>query len=346
MKALVYEDVPKLRVDNLPEPAIEEQTDAIVRITTAAICGSDLHFYHGKAPLMQGDQIGHEGAGEVEEVGSEVEGVSPGDRVVVAFNIVCGHCWFCRRGQNSLCEDFRNLGAGMVGGNLGGTQAERLRVPNASVNLLRIPDGMEDERALFVGDILTTGYYGAAISGIADGDTVAVIGAGPVGFFSAQAARLQGASQVQVLDLEPDRLQLMERIGFVPINVAGRNAQSAVSEMTGNRGADVVLEAVGSPRAFETAQDVVRSGGTIAVVGMYVSETTELQLGVAWTRMLRYVFAGIAPIHAWWEEALRAVSDGRIDPLPIISHTLPLDEAPKGYELFDRREATKVILKP
>ena len=346
MKALVYEDVGKLRIDDLPDPAVEEPTDAVVRITTAAICGSDLHFFHGKAPLMEGDPIGHEGVGVVEEVGPEVEKVSPGDRVVVAFNIVCGRCWFCRRGQNSLCVEFRNLGAGMFGGNLGGTQAERLRVPYASVNLLPIPEGMEDERALFVGDILTTGYYGAAISGIAEGDTVAVIGAGPVGFFAAQAARLQGASQVQVLDVQPDRLELMERMGFVPINVEERNAHTAVCGFTDDRGADVVIEAVGSPEAFETAQDVVRSGGTVAVLGMYVSETTELQLGVSWSRMLRYVFAGIAPIHAWWEEAMRAVADGRIDPLPIISHTLPLEEAPNGYELYDRREATKVILKP
>jgi threonine dehydrogenase-like Zn-dependent dehydrogenase len=346
VKALVYEDVGKLRVDDVPEPAIEEPTDVVVRITTAAICGSDLHFYHGKAPLLEGDRIGHEGVGVVEEVGPEVDRFSTGDRVVVAFNIVCGWCWFCRRGQNSLCEEFRNLGAGIFGGDLGGTQAERLRVPYASVNLLRIPEGMEDERALFVGDILTTGYYGAAISGIADGDTVAVIGAGPVGFFAAQAARLQGASQVQVLDLDPQRLELMERMGFVAINVEERNAHAAVCGLTDDRGADVVIEAVGSPKAFETAHDVVRSGGTIAVLGMYVSETAELQLGVSWSRMLRYVFAGIAPVHAWWEEAMRAVADGRLDPLPIISHTLPLEEAPKGYELFDRREATKVVLKP
>ena len=346
MKAVVYEDVGKLRVDDVPEPRIEDPGDAVIRITTAAICGSDLHFYHGKAPLLEGDLIGHEGVGVVEEVGPDVDGVGPGDRVVVAFNIVCGRCWFCRRGQTSLCEEFRNLGAGLVGGSLGGTQAERLRVPNASANLLRVPDGMEDERALFLGDILTTGYYGAAISGIADGDTVAVVGAGPVGFFAAQAARLQGASQVQVLDLDPARLELIERMGFVPVNVSERNAHSAVCDFTEDRGADVVIEAVGTTEAFQTAQDVVRSGGTIAVVGMYVSETTELQLGVAWTRMLRYVFAGIAPVHAWWEEAMRAVTDGRIDPLPIISHTLPLAEAPKGYELFDRREATKVVLKP
>jgi threonine dehydrogenase-like Zn-dependent dehydrogenase len=346
VKALVYEDIGKLRIEDVPEPSIEEPSDAVVRITTAAICGSDLHFYHGKAPLLEGDPIGHEGVGVVEEVGPDVEGFSSGDRVVVAFNIVCGRCWFCLRGMNSLCVEFRNLGAGMVGGDLGGTQAERLRVPYASVNLLRIPENMEDERALFVGDILTTGYYGAAIAGIADGDAVSVVGAGPVGFFAAQAARLQGASQVQAIDRDPQRLELMERMGFVPINVDDRNAHAAVCGLTDDRGADVVIEAVGSLKAFETAHDVVRSGGTITVLGMYVSETTELQLGVSWTRMLRYVFAGIAPVHAWWEEAMRAVADGRIDPLPIISHTLPLEEAPKGYELFDRREATKVVLKP
>jgi threonine dehydrogenase-like Zn-dependent dehydrogenase len=346
MRGVVYEDVGKIRVDDLPDPRIEEPTDAIVRITASAICGSDLHFFHGKAPLLPGDALGHEAVGVIEEVGPEVRGFAAGDRVVVAFDIVCGECWYCRRGQHALCEHFRNLGAGTFGGDLGGAQAERLRVPSATHNLLKVPEGMEDERALFVGDILTTGVYGAAIAGIRPGDTVAVVGAGPVGFFAAQAAGLHDPGRVAVLDLEPDRLALVERMGFTPVNVKERNPQSALAELTEGRGADVVIEAVGAVPAFETALDVVRSGGTVAIVGMYVSETIEFQLGVAWTRSLRFVFGGIAPIHAWWEEALRAVTEGRIDPLPIISHTLPLDEAPKGYELFDRREATKVVLRP
>jgi threonine dehydrogenase-like Zn-dependent dehydrogenase len=346
MRGVVYEDVRKVRVGDLPEPAIEESTDAVVRITTAAICGSDLHFYTGKAPLLPGDPLGHEAVGVVEEVGSEVAGVAPGDRVVVAFDIVCGECWFCARGQHSLCVDFRNLGAGTFGGNLGGAQAERLRVPNAEHNLLKIPEGMEDERALFVGDILTTGVYGASIAGISPGDTVAVIGAGPVGFFAAQAARLHDPAQVAVLDMQEDRLAILNRMGFTTINVRERNTQSAMFELTDGRGADVVIEAVGAVPAFETAVEVVRSGGTVCVIGMYVSETTELQLGVAWTRMLRFVFGGICPIHAYWKDAMAAVAEGRIDPLPIISHTLPLEDAPKGYELFEGREATKVLLKP
>jgi threonine dehydrogenase-like Zn-dependent dehydrogenase len=346
VRAVVFEDVGRVRVDDLPDPRIEDPTDAVVRVSTSAICGSDLHFFHGKAPLLPGEPLGHEAVGVIEELGPEVRGLASGDRVVVAFDIVCGRCWFCRRGQHALCEDFRSLGAGTFGGNLGGAQAELLRVPGAAHNLLKVPSGMEDERALFVGDVLTTGVYGAAIAGIQSGDTVAVIGAGPVGVFAAQAARLHDPGLVAVLDLQPDRLEVLERMGFDAIDVNERNPQTALAELTEGRGADVVIEAVGAVPGFETALDVVRSGGTVCILGMYVSETIELQLGVAWTRALRFVFGGICPVHAWWDEAMRAVAEGAIDPLPIISHTLSLSDAPKGYELFDRREATKVVLKP
>jgi threonine dehydrogenase-like Zn-dependent dehydrogenase len=346
MRAVVYEDVEKVRVDDVPDPVVEEPGDALVRVTMSAICGSDLHFYHGKAPLIPGEQIGHEGVGVVQEVGDGVSKFRPGDRVVLSFNAVCGECWFCTHGQHSLCDDFKNLGAGMAAGGLGGTQAELVRMPGADLNLLRVPEGMEDERALFVGDILTTGVYGAAIAGIQPGDTVAVIGAGPVGFFAAQAARLHDPAQVLVLDMMEDRLGLVEKAGATPINVKEKNAETAVSALTEGRGADVVIEAVGAVPAFQSAVDVVRRGGTICVVGMYVTESTELQLGISWFRQLKIVFSGVCPIHAWWDRAIQAVADGTIDPLPIISHRLSLDEAPKGYELFDKREATKVVLTP
>jgi len=346
VKAVVFEEVEKVRVGDVPDPVIEDPHDAVVRVTTAAICGSDLHFYHGKAPLSAGETMGHEAVGVVEAVGPDVERFGPGDRVVMAFDIVCGHCWFCLHGQTSLCEDFRTLGIGAFGGSLGGAQAEKVRVPFADVNLLAIPDGMQDERALFVGDILTTGYYGTAIAGIQPQDTVAVVGAGPVGFFCIQSAALHGAKDVLALDMEPDRLALAQKMGAIPINVTERNPQMAVSELTEGRGADVVIEAVGSQAAFETAVDVVRRGGAISVVGMYVGETTEIALGFYWSRALRVQFAGICPIHAWWDRAMDAVQAGRIDPLPIISHVLPLSEAVRGYELFDSRQATKVVLKP
>ena len=162
MRAVIYEDVEKVRVDDVPDPVVEEPGDALIRVTMSAICGSDLHFYHGKAPLIPGEQIGHEGVGVIEEVGDGVSKFRPGDRVVLSFNAVCGECWFCTHGQHSLCDDFKNLGAGMAAGGLGGTQAELVRMPGADLNLLKVPEGMDDERALFVGDILTTGVYGAA----------------------------------------------------------------------------------------------------------------------------------------------------------------------------------------
>jgi threonine dehydrogenase-like Zn-dependent dehydrogenase len=346
MRAVVYQDVRRVTVGDVPDPIIQDPHDALIRITKAAICGSDLHFYTGKAPLSPGDTIGHEAVGVVEEVGPEVERFRPGDRVVLAFDVVCGHCWYCRQGQTSLCEDFRNLGAGPFGGGLGGAQAERIRMPYADVNLLGIPDEMDDEHALFVGDILTTGYYGTAIAGIQPLDTVAVVGAGPVGFFCVQAAFLHGAKQVLALDMEPDRLALAEQVGAVPVNVKERNPQMASSDLTEGRGPDVVIEAVGTVPAFETAVEIVRRGGTVSVVGMFVVESTEIALGVYWSRALRIQFAGICPIHAWWDRAMAAVQAERIDPLPIISHRLPLSEAPEGYELFESRRATKVVLTP
>ena len=335
-----------MAVTDVADPTILEPDDAVVRVTASAICGTDLHFFHGKAPLMPGDQIGHEGVGVVEEVGPDVTRVRPGDRVVVAFQNVCGGCWYCRAGQSSLCEEWRNLGAGPFGGSLGGTQAELLRVPHADANLLPIPDDVEDERALFVGDILTTGVYAAGIAEIRPEDTVAVVGAGPVGHFCVQAALRHGPRRVIALDFDQGRLDLAASVGAAPVNARERHPQMAVSEATEGRGADVVIEAVGDPSAFRTAVEVVRSGGRVIVAGMFVSEVEEIPLGVYWTRMLTIRFAGICPVQAWWEEAMAAVRAGEIDPLPIVSHRLALEEAPKGYELFSRREATKVVLLP
>jgi len=346
MRAVVYEGIGKVSVTEVPDPALQDPSDAIVRVTTAAICGSDLHFFHGKAPLEPGETIGHEAVGVIEAIGPDVERFRPGQRVVVAFDIACGHCWFCRNGQTQLCEDFRSLGAGIFGGGLGGAQAELVRIPFADINLLAVPEGMDDEHALFVGDILTTGYYAAGIAGIREGDTVAVVGVGPVGFFCVQGARLHGAAEVLALDTEPDRLLLAQKAGAVPVNVGERHALMAVHELTGGRGADVVIEAVGTPAAFESAVDVVRRGGAVVVVGMYTSETVEIPIGIWWTRALTVRFAGICPIHAWWERAMAEVEAGRIDPRPIISHRMPLQEAARGYELFDAHDATKVLLLP
>jgi threonine dehydrogenase-like Zn-dependent dehydrogenase len=346
MRSVVFEGIGVVAVRELPDAVVQEPADAVVRVHVAAICGSDLHFLHGKAPLEPGEAIGHEAVGVVESVGPLVERFAPGDRVVAAFDIACGRCWFCRNRQTQLCEEFRMLGAGIFGGGLGGAQAELVRVPFADTNLLAVPDDLDDERALFLGDVLTTGYYGAALSAIREGEVVAVVGAGPVGFFCAQAARTHGAAEVIVLDREADRLALAAKVGSIPVDVRERHPQMAVAERTAGRGADVVIEAVGHPDALQTAVDVARRGGAVTIVGMYTGESLEVPAGVWWTRALQIRFAGICPVHAWWEAAMGEVRAGRIDPVPIISHRLPLEEAPRGYELFDSHAASKVVLTP
>jgi alcohol dehydrogenase len=346
MRAVVFDDVGSVRVAEIPDAVVEEPGDAVVRVTRSAICGSDLHFFHGKTPVTVGDSLGHEAVGVVASVGPAVERFVPGDRVVVAFNIACGACWFCRRSQTQLCEDFRNLGAGVFGGSLGGAQAELVRIPAADVNLLEVPEGLDDERALFVGDILTTGYYGASLGAAGPHDVVAVVGAGPVGFFCIQSSLALGAGRVLALDREPARLALAERAGAEPVDLRSRHPATATAEATGGRGADVVIDAVGSVPAFESAVDIVRRGGRVVVLGVYAGESIELQLGVYWARALDLRFAGITPVHAWWERAMDALVRGDLDPVPVISHRLALTEAAEGYELFARHEATKVLLVP
>ena len=346
MRAVAFEGIGRVAVREVADPRLEEPSDALVRVTASAICGSDLHFLSGKAPIEPGETLGHEAVGVVEAVGDEVVRFSPGDRVVVAFDIVCGRCWFCRRGQTQLCDEFRNLGAGAFGGGLAGAQAERLRVPVADVNLLAVPDGVDDEHALFVGDVLTTGYYAASIAEPESGDSVAVVGCGPVGYACIVSLLAAGVGHVLALDRDPARLALAASAGADPVDIRTCDPQMAVADATQDRGADVVIEAVGRPEAFETAIGAVRRGGTVVVVGMYAGESTEIQLGVYWARALRIVFAGICPIHAWWERSMSEVASGRIDLAAMVSHRLPLERAAEGYALFDSQEATKVVLRP
>jgi threonine dehydrogenase-like Zn-dependent dehydrogenase len=346
VRAVVFQEIGKVRVADVPDAAVEEPDDAVLRVTRSAICGSDLHFFNGKAPISSGEGIGHEAVGVVGAVGPAVKRFAVGERAVVSFDIACGRCWFCARGETHLCENFRNLGAGAFGGGLPGAQAELVRVPVADVNLLHVPDGVDDERALFVGDTLTTGYYAASLGEIGPDTVVAVIGCGPVGYLCIQAAIALGAGRVVALDRDPGRLALAGVAGALAVDVRAHNPVMALSDVTDGRGADVVLEAVGSPEAYETAVDVARRGGRVVVVGMYAGETVEIQLGVYWARGLDVRFAGLCPVHSWWDRAMAEVVAGRIDPLPIVSHRLPLEEAPRGYELFASHEASKVLLLP
>ena len=280
------------------------------------------------------------------EVGTGVSRFRPGDRVAIAFDNVCGECWYCRRGETAMCGSLRNLGLGAAAGDLRGTQAEAVRVPRADYNLLAVPDDVDDERALFVGDVLTTGYYGVALAGVEAGEGVAVVGCGPVGYFAVQAARSMGADPVIAVDPVEDRRELARRAGAVPVDPATADTKRAVRDATEGRGADVAVEAVGSLGAFATARAAIRRGGRVSVVGLFGDETLEVPMDEYWLRAVKLLFAGVCPVHAWWDRTMEAVRAGSIDPVPLISHRLPLDEAPAGYDLFARHEATKVVLVP
>jgi threonine dehydrogenase-like Zn-dependent dehydrogenase len=346
MRAVVFDDIGVVRVADVADPAVQRPTDALIRVERSAICGSDLHFFHGRTPIDPGGVLGHEATGTVEAVGEAVASVRPGDRVVASFHVACGRCWFCARGQTALCEDHAILGAGPFGGDLPGAQAERVRIPSADVNLLRIPDAVDDDRAVFVGDVLTTGVYAASIAEAAPDDAVAVIGMGPVGYCTVQALHALGVERVFAIDLDHDRLALAAEAGATTIDASAANPEMALARATGDRGADVVIDAVGAPDVYESALGIARRGGRVVVVGTYAGEIVDVQLGVYWARALDVRFAGLCPVHAYWEQAMKLLADGRVDPLPVVSHRLPLEEAPKGYELFDRREATKVLLRP
>jgi threonine dehydrogenase-like Zn-dependent dehydrogenase len=284
--------------------------------------------------------------GVIEEVGPEVSRFRVGDRVAIPFDNVCGTCWYCAHGESSLCSGLRNLGLGAAGGGLGGMQAEAVRVPRADHNLLAIPDDVDDDRALFVGDVLTTGWYATALAAPKPGESVAVVGCGPVGYFAVLAAMALGVHPVVGIDLVPSRLDLVRAAGGVGIDPSAGDVKAAVREVTEGRGVDVAVEAVGGLPAFETARAVVRRGGRISVIGVYGDEVLPVGVREYWTRGLKLLFGGICPVQGWWERTMRAVRSGEVDPIPLISHRLPLDDAVRGYELFQRREATKVVLAP
>ncbi|MDQ6692195.1 MAG: alcohol dehydrogenase catalytic domain-containing protein, partial [Candidatus Dormibacteraeota bacterium] len=273
MRALTFQGPRTVRVDELPRPSLQGPDDALVKVSTTAICGSDLHLYHERIPIQAGAVLGHEFAGTIVEIGENVRRFKPGDRVVACFFSFCGHCVNCRRGWFSQCEVKGVFGYGQSFGNLGGGQAEYCLVPHANHTLELIPEAVSDEQALFVGDILATGYFGADRARIRPGDTVAVVGAGPVGLMAVMSAQLFGASQVYAIDMVPDRLALATELGAIPVNPAEGNAAKQVKALTRGQGTDCSIECVGLSATIETAIYSVRPGGTVSVVG--VPETLE-----------------------------------------------------------------------
>ncbi len=346
MKAASYQGEKAVKVIDVPKPSIRSSRDALIRITLGAICGSDLHIYHGNVPFSPGELIGHEFVGVVEEVGPEVQRFKPGDRVVSAFYTSCGVCALCRKGWFSQCAHKGTFGFGEAyGGGLGGAQAEFVVVPHADHTMEPIPAGMSDEQAIFVGDILSTGFFAAERAEIRPGDAVAVIGAGPVGLMATMCAQLFGPAKVFVVDMVEARLEIAQQLGGIPINAGQVNPIEAIDALTGDLGADSSIEAVGAAASVDTAIRCVRGGGTISMVGVPSQYTGDFPYYPMWEKSLTFR-SGVCNVREYMRPLLDLIAAGRLKPETIISHRMKLDDVEEAYRMFDAREATKIVLTP
>ncbi len=351
MKAAVNHGLKDVRVEEVPDPKILAPTDAIVRITKGGICGSDLHIYRGHFQLKEGDVLGHEFVGRVEEVGSEVRSVKRGDKVIGPFWVSCGDCHFCQIGLNTSCLHGGCFGFGNLLGVEEGCQAEYVRVPLADGTLYKAPEGLSDdshdEKLLFLGDNISTGYHGAVCGRIKPGDTVVVLGDGAVGLFATYAATLFGPSRVITVGHHDYRLEVAKRYGAdVALNSLDEDPIAKVKEFTDGLGANVVIECVGTGDALQQCFEAVRPGGTVSILGLFFEPAT-INMTDFFLRNLT-LRGGVAPSRAYIPTLLPHIESGKLDPTLVISHTLPLEETPKGYELMDGRTANaiKVVLSP
>lgn len=373
MKALVYEGPYDIRVEEKERPSIEQPDDIILRVTTTAICGSDLHLYHGKVEAAEPGQIlGHEFMGIVDEAGPDVTEVSVGDRVVIPFNICCGRCWYCRNQLWSQCD--RSNPKGKVGAAFGygeelggydGGQAEYVRVPFANVMAMKVPDALKDEDVIFLSDILPTGYFGTDLARVAPGDNVAVFGAGPVGYFAVMSAFLRGAARVFSIDRWPDRLNLTRELGAEIINFEKADPVESIMDATDGKGA-ICIDAVGfeaigpsaRPQSNDKANEPVnptqvltwisqagRKFSCVGIPGVYTTNLDNFPMANFFNRELQ-LHMGQCPVMRYEPRLLHLIECHRIDPKKLISHTLSLEEGPQAYDIFNKKEATKIVLKP
>lgn len=379
MRALRWHGEEDVRVDEVPDPELQESTDAIIEITATAICGSDLHLYDGHVPTMEeGDILGHEPMGEVIEVGSDVQTLEEGDRVVVPFTISCGSCWFCEQDLYSLCDDSNpnaeiareNMGqspAGLFGyshmlGGYDGGQAEKLRVPYADVGPIKVDSDLPDEQVLFLSDIFPTGYMAAENADISQGDTVAVWGCGPVGQFAIQSAEMLGADEVVAIDRVPERLDMArEHSGAEVIDYEDVDVYDRLMDMTDGRGPDGCIDAVGSeahglegnyqgtdrPYVLQQAVKSCRKGGTLSIPGVYVDQMDDFPIGPLMNKALT-VNTGQTHVQRYLDPLLERIEEGDIDPSFVITHQEPLEKGPELYQTFRDKEddCIKVMLTP
>src|SRR4051812_31491728 len=344
MRAVTFQAPGEVTVEERPEPELLDRRDAIVRIEATGVCGSDLHIYHGRVQIEPGFTIGHEYVGSVVEVGEGVSRVAVGDRVLGCFHTACGECWFCRRGLFHRCLHSRTFGHGATLGSLQGTQAEMALVPNADLVLRKVPEGMSSDVALFAGDVMGTGFHAVAASGMRPGDVVAVLGLGPVGLCAVQAARASGAAHVIAVDTVAERLDIAGSFGAEPVHLTDEDPKAAVGAATEGRGADVVIDAVGDPRALETAIRLTRACGSVQCIGVY-AERAEVHMGLLWLKAIT-LRGGQANVIAHVDPVLAMLAEGVLDPSPLVTRHMPLDEAAEAYAVYDRREALKIILTP
>jgi threonine dehydrogenase-like Zn-dependent dehydrogenase len=388
MKANCWYGKHDVRVVDVEEPKIINRQDAIVKISATAICGSDLHLYNGFVPTLEkGDILGHEFMGEVVDVGPGVTQLRQGDRVVVAFPISCGNCFFCQQELFSLCENsnpnawmaqklFGQSPAGLYGythmlGGFAGGQAEYARVPFADVGTIKIPAELSDEQVLFLSDIFPTGYMAAENCNIQPGDTVAVWGCGPVGQFAIRSAFLLGAEQVFAIDRFPERLRMAENGGAETINYESNHVRDTLLEKTGGLGPDSCIDAVGleahvpgvigaydrakqavmlesdRPHVFRQAILACRKGGTVSVPGVYGGFDDKIPLGALMNKGLT-IKSGQTHVQHYMRPLLEKIQNGEIDPSFVVTHSMSLEDAPYGYEMFLNKQdgCTKIVLKP
>jgi threonine dehydrogenase-like Zn-dependent dehydrogenase len=388
MKALTWQAKGKVQIDNVPDPKIVNPRDSIIQITSTCICGSDLHIYDGFMPALRpGDILGHEFMGIVVEKGSEVTNVNVGDRVIVPFTIACGSCFFCQNNMTSLCDNsnpnaaaaeelFGYSPSGLFGythifGGYAGGQAEYARVPFSDVGCFKIPDQLTDEQTVFLTDIFPTGYMAAENCDIKGGDTVAVFGCGPVAQFAIRSAYLLGAERVIAIDRFPDRLEMARQGGADVVNYEEVELLDHLKEMTGGRGPDSVIDAVGMeahgddlqfwydrvsqaimnetdrPIALRQAIMACRKGGTVSVAGVYGGLIDKLPMGAAFNKGLTFKM-GQTHVHRYVPELVDRIISGQIDPSFVVTHRAPLDKAPDMYATFrDKKDGCiKVVLKP
>lgn len=391
MRALVWHGKEDIRCDSVSDPEIEHPRDAIIKVTSCAICGSDLHLFHNFIPAMEsGDIMGHEMMGEVVETGSAMNGrLKKGDRIVVPFTITCGECDQCKRGNFSVCERsnrnkemadkaFGHATAGLFGythltGGFPGGQAEYLRVPFADSTHIKVPDSMTDEQALFLGDILPTGWQAAVHCDIERTDTVVIWGCGPVGQMAIRSAVLLGAKQVVAIDCIPERLSMAEAGGAITINFLEESVVERLNDLTEGKGPEKCIDAVGLESHVSMSQPdtlldrakqmvmlesdrphvvremiyVCRPGGIISIAGVYAGLVDKIPLGMAMNKGLSFRM-GQTHVKRWTDDLIRRIEEGQLDPSFVITHTKGLDEGPEMYKVFrDKQDSCiKVVLKP